>query len=242
MGYRGNYTCTLDWPLIARLYAAGNGTKAIAKIAGGNQASIREGLIKRGLYQFGQNRKANQFGPWHGYVQAEITPQIEQERQHQAWWREAYPTPKRDKKAEALAYYYAHHEENKQRQAARAKARHALIKDTPAYKAKAFARNQLARIKRQVKLNQKSRRTHEYLGCTYAQAAQHITAQLPPEWTWQNYGKAWEIDHRIQLSDGSLLDQAHMNRVCHYTNLRPMAVRDNRSRPRGAYGGSQAVA
>ncbi len=237
MGYRGNYQCKLDWVLIARLYAASDGTKAIAKAIGANQASIREGLIKRGLYQFGQNRKSNGVGVWAGYYDAEIAPLITQERHHQAWWRKAHPSQKNH----ALEAYYANHEQNKAKCAQRSKARYYRIKHTPEYKAKQFARAQLRRIKRQAMGYAKTCRTHEYLGCTYQQAADYITAQLPPQWTWSNYGTAWEIDHRIQLSDGLLTDQEHIKRVCHHANLRPLAVRENRTRAWGSYAGKHTV-
>ncbi len=238
MGYTGNYKCTLDWELIARLYAAGDGTKAIANAVSASPAGIREGLIKRGLYQFGQNRKRNSVGPWAGYYDAEIAPMQAMEREHQSWWREANPAPKNN---HALDAYYANHEQNKAKGAKLSKARYHRIKHTPEYKAKQFARAQLRRIKRQAMGYAKTCRTHEYLGCTYQQAADHITAQLPAHWIWQNYGVAWEIDHRIQLSDGMLTDPEHIKRVCHHTNLRPMAVRDNRTRAWGAYAGKQRI-
>lgn len=237
MGYRGNYTCSLDWELIARLYAAGDGVKAIAKAVSASPAGIREGLIKRGLYQFGQNRKQNGVGRWAGYYAAEIAPMQEMEREHESWWRQAHPSDKNYH----MDRYYADHEVSKAYGAQKAKERYARIKHTPEYKAKQFARAQLRRIKRQAMGYAKTCRTHEYLGCTYQQAADHITAQLPPHWTWNNYGIAWEIDHRIQLSDGLLTDQDHIKRVCHHTNLRPLAVRDNRARGWGAYAGKQML-
>lgn len=134
----------------------------------------------------------------------------------------------------AMDHYYANHETNKKRQAETAKARHHRIKNEPWFKAKSFARNQLSRIARQARGYAKHCRTHEALGCTYQEAADHITAQLPDGWNWANYGKIWEIDHRIQLSDGLLTDPQHIARVCHFTNLRPMAVTQNRTRPKGA--------
>jgi hypothetical protein len=236
MGYTGNYVCKLDWVTILRLYASGDGVKAIAKITGGTAAAIREGLIKRGAYQPGQNRKRNNVGPWAGYYDAEIAPMIAYERQHARWCGKMVRTNS------ALDWYYANHEANKEKCATRAKARYYRLRGTAEYKAKQFARNQLMRIVRQVRNDQLSRKTNEYLGCTYEQAAAHLTAQLPPQWTWNNYGSEWEIDHRVQLSDGALTDEEHIHRVCHYTNLRPMAVMDNRRRKRGAKHGQQYAA
>jgi hypothetical protein len=133
--------------------------------------------------------------------------------------------------------YYENHEEAKRKGRESAAMRYAKVKETPEYKAKAFARNQLMRIARQVRLCQKSRggiRTQGWLGCTYAEAAAHITSQLQDGWIWGNYGLVWEIDHRVQLSDGDLMSDEHMRRVCHWSNLRPMLIAENRSRPRGA--------
>lgn len=238
MGYTGNYVCKLDWQLIARLYAAGDGTKAIAKAIGAGQASIRQGLIKRGLYQFGRNRKRNQVGVWAGYYDAEIAPLMALEKQHQAWWRKAYPSQKNS----ALAYYYANHEANKAACAERARNHYHATKHTPEFKAMRFARRQLLRIAQQTKRRFKQRKTQEYLGCSYAQATEHITKLLPMGWTWANYGRVWEIDHIIPLSAGQLTDHDHLNRVCHYTNLRPMSVTENRRRKRGKWHGHQCAA
>lgn len=223
----------LDWELISRLYASGDGTKAIAKSIGCGQSSIREGLIKRGLYQFGQNRKRNQSGVWSGRTQ-ELMDDVSAWRAHDKWWSKAY-------RATPMDRYYDDHLTNKKLAAKRARDRYYRVCGSPKHKAKVFARNQLSRIRRQALGYAKTCRTHEYLGCTYQEAADHITKQLPPQWTWENYGKAWEIDHIIQLSDGSLTDPAHLKRVCHFTNLRPASISFNRARPRGAYYSKQRI-
>ncbi len=228
----------IDWALAETMYRAGHGTKAIAKQAGGCHPAIREGLISRGIYQHNRPTKpANANSLWAGYYEAEIAPNAKHEREHQSWWRKANPSQKNH----ALEYYYANHEENKAKCAQRAKAKYYAIRHTPEFRAAKFARNQLVRISKQGKKNIKNRRTHEYLGCTYAEAAAHITALLPSHWTWENYAKEWEIDHIVQLSDGSMLDQAHIARVCHYTNLRPMAVTANRTRAKGSFARIQCV-
>ncbi len=211
---------------LARL---GYGFKAIGKRLGVHVAAVAvKSLLKRHGIKHGNRGMSEQPRTQKLWGIADIVEGQRAEREYEAAITRAY-TPK----ITQMQRYYADHANSKARSAANARKRHERLKNTPEWKAKQFARNQLARIKRQVMQNQKSKRTHEYLGCTYKHAAQHITAQLKDGWTWDNYGIAWEIDHIVQLSDVDLLDAEQMARVCHYTNLRPLAVTDNRSRPRG---------
>lgn len=48
-------------------------------------------------------------------------------------------------------------------------------------------------------------------------------------WNWDNYGKEWEIDHKIPLSYFDLTKRHHCLQAFHYTNLRPMSLHQNRS-------------
>ena len=73
-------------------------------------------------------------------------------------------------------------------------------------------------------------KTTDLLGCSIDLFLQHITAQLAPAMTWDNYGNGhgkWNIDHRIPVSSFNLLDQKEQKRAFHYTNCQPMWAIDN---------------
>lgn len=237
----------IDWERAVVMRKAGYGAKAIAKACGGAFPTIREGLIKRGVWGDGGDwgnktgKMSNALGPWAGYSHEEIDVFARLERMHSRWWRVAAKPSKQEAIERRRARYHANLAASREYSARKARERHARLKHTPEWKAKHFARNQLARIARQAKGWAKNCRTIEYLGCTYEEAARWIESQLPEGWTWENYGKAWHIDHVVQLSDGSLLDPEHIARVCHYTNLRPLSAAENLSRPRGAYAFRQSA-
>lgn len=237
----------IDWERAVTMRKAGYGAKAIAKACGGRPGGIRCGLVQRGVWgatgDWGNKtgKASNATGPWAGYSRAEILLFGQLEREHGSWWAKG-PAPTRESVREYhRARYYANLASAREYSARKARERHARLKHTPEWKAKGFARNQLMRIARQAKGWAKNCRTIEYLGCTYEEAARWIESQLPEGWTWENYGKVWHIDHVVQLSDGSLLDPAHIARVCHYTNLRPLSAAENLSRPRGAYAFRQSA-
>ena len=67
---------------------------------------------------------------------------------------------------------------------------------------------------------------NKYLGCTIEEFKQHIEKQLPKEWTWDNYGKLWNIDHITPLN----YNNPTIEQVCerlHYTNTKPMLASEN---------------
>ena len=58
----------------------------------------------------------------------------------------------------------------------------------------------------------------------------HLEAQFVPGMTWENYGKAWHVDHRIPLSTLDLSDEANQRFLFNYKNTRPMWADANRRR------------
>ena len=220
---------------ILDLARKGYGHRSICKMLGIKSEQPCRKLIKK--HGIRHKFRVRDDRSW-GWAIADIKSMAEAERQHQRWWKEANPAVL----STDMRRYYANHEHNKEKSRISHKKSYNRIKNEPWNKARAFARNQLMRIARQNRQCLFSNRTIVYLGCTYQQAADYITAQLQHQWTWQNYGIVWEIDHKVQLSDGSLLDKVHMHQVCHYTNLRPMSVTANRSRPRGAWSRRQQSA
>lgn len=129
--------------------------------------------------------------------------------------------------------------EQRKKAAENAKRIYYQVRHSPAYKIKAAARMQLTRIARQVRLFQKSRRTIQYLGCTFEEAARHIESQFELGMSWANYGTYWEIDHIVPIWTIDLLDSKQLAKVCHFTNLRPLPIAENRSRPKPGRGWKQ---
>jgi hypothetical protein len=74
------------------------------------------------------------------------------------------------------------------------------------------------------RLDGKSRRTMELLGCSKEALVQHLVFQFQPGMTIQNYGK-WHIDHIIPLVSAKTKEEAEA--LCHYTNLQPLWALDN---------------
>lgn len=70
-------------------------------------------------------------------------------------------------------------------------------------------------------LKEKTKRTNEYLGCSYEEYSLYLEKQFTKEMNWDNYGTYWEIDHTIPLSKGGSF---------HYTNTTPMIISENRSK------------
>jgi hypothetical protein len=66
------------------------------------------------------------------------------------------------------------------------------------------------------------------LGCTYWQAKKHIERQWLVGMSWENHGKAWEIDHIVAITRFDVNDPMQRLQMCHFTNLQPLWSRDNR--------------
>lgn len=67
-----------------------------------------------------------------------------------------------------------------------------------------------------------------HVGCSVEELKQHIEAQFEPGMTWENYGKAWEIDHVKPCASFDLTKKEEFSRCFHYSNLQPLSVTMNR--------------
>jgi hypothetical protein len=119
--------------------------------------------------------------------------------------------------------------EHKARSLARLKRRAWRLRNDPNFKLKKNLRNHVARICR-VSKTKKTRRTIEYIGCTIPEARRHIEKQFRKGMAWSNHGDVWEIDHIIPLSAFDLTREDQRMRANHFTNLRPLSVRENRQK------------
>lgn len=127
----------------------------------------------------------------------------------------------------ALLDYYRNHDKRKARAAQYARQRYHAYKRTPEYRMRHTMRNVIARIARKTK-TKKSRKTNEYLGCTFAEARAHIEKQFKRGMSWNNHGE-WEIHHIIPLAEWDLTDPQQMIRATHFTNIKPLWKAENRS-------------
>lgn len=73
----------------------------------------------------------------------------------------------------------------------------------------------------------KSRRTEEMIGCLFDRLVLHIERQFLPGMSWENRSE-WHIDHIVPLASASSLEE--MERLNHFTNLRPLWASDNLSK------------
>lgn len=63
------------------------------------------------------------------------------------------------------------------------------------------------------------------LGCSSTFLRQYIESLFQPGMSWDNYGKRpgeWSVDHIVPLAAVDLTDLEQLQKVCHYSNLRPL--------------------
>jgi len=66
---------------------------------------------------------------------------------------------------------------------------------------------------------------NEYIGCSQSHLKTYLEKKFLRGMIWQNYGE-WEIDHIRPLSSASNIND--LIKLCHYKNLQPLWVEDNR--------------
>lgn len=86
-------------------------------------------------------------------------------------------------------------------------------------------KNVLRRLKRQ-----------ELVGCSWAELKLYIENKMHPFMTWENYGRAWHIDHIVPCGSYDLELVEEQRRCFHYLNLRPLWAKTNlRRAKKGAF-------
>lgn len=70
--------------------------------------------------------------------------------------------------------------------------------------------------------------TEKLIGCTYSFLRAYLEARFAGDMSWQNHGTLWHIDHIIPLASGTT--RREVERLCHYTNLRPLLAVENLSK------------
>jgi HNH endonuclease. len=93
-----------------------------------------------------------------------------------------------------------------------------------------LACNMRARMRVGLKGHSKSKRTEQFLYCTFAEALDYLEKSFRPPMTRENMGEIWEVDHIIPVSSFDLSDPEQVKTCFHYTNLQPLFVEENRAK------------
>lgn len=70
----------------------------------------------------------------------------------------------------------------------------------------------------------------KYLGCTRAFWLKYLEEKFKPGMTWENYGKVWEVDHKIPISSVDKLDNDRLIPLFHWSNTQPLFKEENRKK------------
>lgn len=65
------------------------------------------------------------------------------------------------------------------------------------------------------------------LGMPMSEFKLYMEKKFQSGMTWENYGKAWHIDHIKPISSFDLSDRPQFLKACHFTNLQPLWAKDN---------------
>jgi Prasinovirus endonuclease VII len=84
------------------------------------------------------------------------------------------------------------------------------------------------RISKAVKLNLKSAKTLDLLGCSIESFKIYIESKFDVGMSWENYGyRGWHLDHIVPCALFDLTKPDHQARCFHFSNLAPMWHNEN---------------
>ena len=94
-----------------------------------------------------------------------------------------------------------------------------------------YMRNRITRSLRLARAS-KTSSTHKYVGLSGPELMAYLLAHpnSSPQFTAKNYGTAWHCDHIRPLASFALDDEQQAAAAFHYTNLQPMAAKQNLSK------------
>lgn len=101
------------------------------------------------------------------------------------------------------------------------------IKIDPSYKIKENLRH---RIYLALKGNAKSKKTIDLLGTSIDNLWNHLEKTFKPGMTKNNYGKVWQVDHKIPCAAFDLTKSEEQVKCFHFTNLQALFVKENLSK------------
>eukprot|EP01022_Parablepharisma_sp_SALTPOND_P008094 TRINITY_DN1351_c0_g1_i17.p1 TRINITY_DN1351_c0_g1~~TRINITY_DN1351_c0_g1_i17.p1 ORF type:complete len:1616 (+),score=141.18 TRINITY_DN1351_c0_g1_i17:188-5035(+) len=72
----------------------------------------------------------------------------------------------------------------------------------------------------------------KYFGVTNMEFLEHIRKQLKRNWTLENYGKEWELDHILPCNELKKSEEPikTLEALIYYKNLQPLSISENRSK------------
>lgn len=91
-----------------------------------------------------------------------------------------------------------------------------------------LAKNLRSRLHNAMRGGPKSTSAVRHLGCSIPELQAHLEACFTQEMNWDNYGTVWEIDHIRPLANYDLSNPEIAMQLCHYTNLQPLLVLENK--------------
>jgi len=108
-----------------------------------------------------------------------------------------------------------------------------VIKESINYrKAKNWRDNDLEELKRKIRSNilryikNKNKRTMEYLGCSREEYMKWLMSNNN-DYTYENHGKEWHIDHVIPLSKFNINDEEEQLIAFNWRNTMPLSCKEN---------------
>lgn len=92
-----------------------------------------------------------------------------------------------------------------------------------------LAQNMRSRLRNALRASnaKKKSTTVSLLGCSISEFKTYLESKFKKGMTWKNYGTKWHVDHIVPLSTVDLTKTSNLKRVCHFTNLQPLFVKDN---------------
>lgn len=76
----------------------------------------------------------------------------------------------------------------------------------------------------------KHKNTETLTGCSFEELKKHLEGQFQPNMTWDNYGSYWSVDHIEPFNSITPDDKIGIERICHYSNLKPLTIEANCSK------------
>jgi hypothetical protein len=75
------------------------------------------------------------------------------------------------------------------------------------------------------------------LGCTVEEVQRYLETHInwQSDWSWQNWGELWELDHIRAVALYDLEDRDQFLSAAHHTNLQPLSIEDHKEKTKEDY-------
>jgi len=87
--------------------------------------------------------------------------------------------------------------------------------------------NLRSRLTRAIKNNQKTGSAISDLGCTIPFFKKYIEKKFNSRMTWKNWGKYWQLDHKVAFFKFDLTDRKQLLKAVNYKNMQPLTKPDH---------------